>query len=164
MKEFGPLRNPRHEKFAQLVWQADAKNYRRALAYIAAGYRAKLDLTRPDKAHSADTSACRLAKTDKVRKRILELGTMAAKRNEITQDDLLSELEQARQSALDNQQASAAVAASMGKAKLLGMIVERKESGKPGDFENMTADELRAFINADLDKRKANADGNDTQH
>ena len=89
---------------------------------------------------------------------------MAAKRNEITQDDLLSELEQARQSALDNQQASAAVAASMGKAKLLGMIVERKESGKPGDFENMTADELRAFINADLDKRKANADGNDTQH
>jgi hypothetical protein len=44
----GPLRNPRHEKFAQLIWLADAKNYRRGLAYQAAGYRAKLD----DKAKS----------------------------------------------------------------------------------------------------------------
>jgi hypothetical protein len=90
---------------------------------------------------------------------------MAAKRHEITQDSLLEELEQARQSALTNNQASAAVAASMGKAKLCGMIVERKESGKPGDFDNMTVEELRAFIQADIDAaHKSNHDGDDTEH
>jgi len=89
---------------------------------------------------------------------------MAAKRHEITQDTLLEELEQARQSALTNNQASAAVAASMGKAKLCGMLVERKETGKPGDFDNMTVEELRAFIQADLDNKPTMHGGNDTEH
>jgi hypothetical protein len=52
----------------------------------------------------------------------------------------------------------------MGEAKLCGMIVERKESGKPGDFDNMTLEKLRAFIQADLDNRPATHDGNDTEH
>ena len=139
------LRNPRHEKFARLVWLADAKGYRRGLAYQAAGYRAKLDLSAPEKSHSADAAAHRLFKNVQVKRRIEELATMAAKRHEITQDTLLEELEQARQSALANNQAGAAVQASMGKAKLCGMIVERKETGKPSDFDNMTIEELRAL-------------------
>ena len=87
---------------------------------------------------------------------------MAAKRHEITQDTLLEELEQARQSALSNNQARAAVAASMGKAKLCGMIVERKETGKPGDFDNMTVEELRQYLSGALDDTKQTHDGNDT--
>jgi hypothetical protein len=160
----GTLANPRHEKFARLVWAASAKDYRRALAYLAAGYRAKLDLSQPSKSHPADQAASRLAKSIKVKARIMELSTMAAKRHEITQDTLLEELEQARQAALSNNQASAAVAASMGKAKLCGMIVERKESGKLGDFDNMTIEELKAFIQADLDSKPSTHGGKDTEH
>ena len=148
------LPNPRHEKFARLVWLGDAKGYRRSLAYQAAGYRAKLDLSAPEKSHPADAAAHRLFKNVQVKRRIEELATMAAKRHEITQDTLLEELEQARQSALENKQAGAAVQASMGKAKLCGMIVERKETGKPGDFDNMTIEELHAFISGDLGSSK----------
>ena len=83
---------------------------------------------------------------------------MAAKRHEISEDSLLEELEQARLAALENQQASAAVAATMGKAKLCGMLVERKETGKPGDFDNMSIEELRAFLKQDKNEHS----GNDT--
>jgi hypothetical protein len=154
----GTLANPRHEKFARLVWAASAKDYRRALAYLAAGYRAKLDLSDPSKSYPADQAASRLAKNVKVKGRIQEIAIMAAKRHEISEDSLLEELEQARLAALQNQQASAAVAATMGKAKLCGMLVERKETGKPGDFDNMSIEELRAFLKED----KKEHTGNDT--
>ena len=162
MKEFGPLRNPRHEKFAQLVWRADAKNYRRGLAYQAAGYRASLD----DKSKSCSADACahRLFKNAQVQRRIREISAMAAKRNEVTEDSLIGELEQARIAALEAQQASAAVAATMGKAKVCGLLVERKETGKPGDFDNMTVEELKAFIQTNLDSKPATDDRNDTEH
>jgi hypothetical protein len=52
----------------------------------------------------------------------------------------------------------------MGKAKVCGLLVERKETGKPGDFDNMTVEELRAFIRADLDSKPVTHDGNDTEH
>jgi hypothetical protein len=40
----------------------------------------------------------------------------------------------------------------------------RKESGKPGGFDNMTVEELRAFIQADIDAAWPNHGGNDTEH
>jgi hypothetical protein len=52
----------------------------------------------------------------------------------------------------------------MGKAKVCGLLVERKETGKLGDFDNMTVDELKAFIQADLDSKPVTDDGNDTEH
>jgi hypothetical protein len=161
MKEFGPLRNPRHEKFAQLVWQADAKNYRRGLAYQAAGYRASLD----DKSKSCSADACahRLFKNAQVQRRIREISVMAAKRNEVTEDSLIGELEQARIAALEAQQASAAVAATMGKAKVCGLLVERKETGKPGDFDSMTVEELRQYLSGAISETKQAHDGNDTE-
>ena len=152
----GTLANPRHEKFARLVWAASAKDYRRALAYLAAGYRAKLDLSDPSKSYPADQAASRLAKNVKVKARIQEIAAMAAKRHEISEDSLLEELEQARLAALENQQASAAVAATMGKAKLCGMLVERKETGKPGDFDNMSIEELRALLEQDKNENPGN--------
>jgi hypothetical protein len=39
-------------------------------------------------------------------------------------------------------QASAAVAAIMGKAKILGLIIDRREVGDVGAFDNMTDEEL----------------------
>jgi hypothetical protein len=61
---------------------------------------------------------------------------------EYTRDTLLSELEKARQLSLKRGQASAAVAATMGKAKILGLIIDRREVGDVGAFDHMTDEEL----------------------
>ena len=55
---------------------------------------------------------------------------------------LLSELEDARLLALKLGQASAAVAATMGKAKITGHIIDRREVGDAGAFDDMTDEEL----------------------
>ena len=62
---------------------------------------------------------------------------MAQKRHEITVDTLLDDLEADRRLAHASQQSGAAVAATMAKARLLGLIVERSERGAPGEFQNM---------------------------
>ncbi|MGA8954468.1 MAG: hypothetical protein WB503_03635 [Pseudolabrys sp.] len=51
---------------------------------------------------------------------------------------LLGELEEARQLALKLGQASAAVAATMGKAKIRGLIIDRREVGEAGAFDALT--------------------------
>jgi len=55
---------------------------------------------------------------------------------------LLRELEEARKLALKLGQASAAVQCSMGKAKILGLIIDRREVGDAGTFDDMTDEEL----------------------
>ncbi|KRG47354.1 hypothetical protein ARC20_03220 [Stenotrophomonas panacihumi] len=68
-----------------------------------------------------------------------------AKKAEITVESLAEELEQARGMALRERQPSAAVAATMGKAKLAGLLVERhKHSGAVGtyDLSKLSEDEL----------------------
>ena len=55
-------------------------------------------------------------------------------------------VEAARNLTMTLKQPSAAVAASMGKAKLAGLIVDRSEQDKPGDFDDWTTDQLREFI------------------
>jgi phage terminase small subunit len=67
--------------------------------------------------------------------RIKELQAATFERHEITVDDILRELEEARTMAatLERPQVSAMVAASMGKAKILGFEVNRTEvTGKDG--------------------------------
>jgi phage terminase small subunit len=54
-------------------------------------------------------------------------------RHVVTVDSITTELEQARSLALESKQASAAVSASLGKAKLHGLIVDKNEhTGKDG--------------------------------
>lgn len=67
--------------------------------------------------------------------RVNELRTNIAQKKQITVESLLDELEEARQAALaaETPQASAAVAATMGKAKLCGMdkqIIDHQSSDK----------------------------------
>ena len=59
-----------------------------------------------------------------------------AKRNELTIDDIIKELEEARTAALtaESPQSSAAVAATMGKAKVLGMLVDKSEVKTEGNI------------------------------
>lgn len=78
-------------------------------------------------------NASKLLKNTNVSLRVRALAEDALKRHEITVDTLVDELEEARQLAKSVETPSAMVAATMGKGKLLGLIVEKNEhTGKDG--------------------------------
>jgi hypothetical protein len=70
---------------------------------------------------------------------------------------ILAELEEARLLALSLDQPAAAVAASMGKAKVSGNIVQSHEHGKPGDFSHLNDEELKESL-YDVTKELAELD------
>ena len=79
--------------------------------------------------------ASALLKRGDVRVRVEMAQAKAVERHETTVDDILRELEEARALAAGGEkpQPAAMVAASMGKAKLLGMLTDKMEhSGKDG--------------------------------
>jgi len=89
-------------------------------AYRRAGYRSR-------GRNATDAHAARLVRNGKVKNRLNELKSEAAKRTVVTAQSIAAELDIAFQLAFDNRQAGACVAASMGKAKLFGLIVDRAE-------------------------------------
>ena len=125
--ELPVLRNSRHEKFAQEM--AKAKTATAAMA--AAGY-------------SDPRNSTRLTKNDEIRRRIEELKERGAARAEVSVASLLGELEEARLLALKRGQASAAAQCSMGKAKITGHLIDRREVGDAGAFDALTDEELVA--------------------
>lgn len=149
------LPNARHERFAQeIVKGASGRE-----AYKTAGYKPKND-------NVADANASRLLSDAKVRARIAELQERAAVRAELTVLDILDELNQARLLAMQLEQPAAMVSASMGRAKVAGLIVDKSEHGKPGDFSRMSDDELeriarRGFSSAGI---TASANGTSKPH
>ena len=82
------------------------------------------------KAETVNRKAKEVFDNGKITARLNELRSMAAKRNEITVDDLIAELEEARAIAMSGERAqpSAMVSATMGKAKLLGFDVQKVEA------------------------------------
>ena len=76
-----------------------------------------------------NVEASRLKDNPTITLRVKELKSGHIKRHELTVNDLVKELEEARKAALgaDNPQSSAAVAATMGKAKLLGLVVDKTD-------------------------------------
>lgn len=108
------LTNPRHERFAQEL----AKGKTADAAYVEAGYKANRH------------NAAALARQEHISTRVAEITERGAVRAEITVASILEELEQARVAALgaETPQSSAAVSASMSKAKLLGLVVDKSES------------------------------------
>ena len=92
--------------------------------------------------YSDPRNSTRLTKNDEIRRRIEELKERGAARAEVSVASLLAELETTRLLALKLGQASAAVQCSMGKAKILGLIIDRREVGDAGAFDDMTDEEL----------------------
>lgn len=76
------------------------------------------------KAEVIQNKASDLMKRDDIRVRVDELRKRALKRYDLTVDDIISELEEAREIAKETKTSAAMVSASMGKAKLLGMVVD----------------------------------------
>ncbi|RVC79873.1 Terminase small subunit [Mesorhizobium sp. M4A.F.Ca.ET.022.05.2.1] len=131
------LRNPRHERFAQGI----AKGLSGKAAYIDAGFGAR--------DNAAEVNAARLLRNAQVKSRLGELQTGHAQRTAVTVEGIVAELEEARAAALAHKQLAAAVAASLGKAKLLGLIVDRAEveqtlrrpMREPGEVMQMSLEE-----------------------
>jgi hypothetical protein len=98
------LKNPRHERMAQGL----AKGLSAEKAHVEAGFKQNRH------------NAAALAREEHISTRVTELQSKAVKKVEITVDSLASELEEARAMALKEKQTSAAVSATMGKAKLFG--------------------------------------------
>jgi hypothetical protein len=124
------LQNPRQERFVQEL----AAGHSAAEAYERAGYKPNYG------------NCIRLKGNERVAARLDEILQESTKKIvqhvEYTRDALLSDLEEARQLALKRGQASAAVQCTMGMAKILGLIIDRRENGDVGAFDKMTDEEL----------------------
>lgn len=110
------LPNPRYERFAQNL----AKGMPQHKAYTDAGFSMKPSSNRTD--------ASKAAHKPEVEARVKELLERQAKRLDVTIDTLVSELDVMFKLALATKQPAAGVGAIMGKAKLLGLVVDKAET------------------------------------
>jgi phage terminase small subunit len=134
------LLNHRHERFAAALSQGKSQKD----AYVQAGYRST--------GNAAEASASQLVKKPKVAARVAELQAEAARRSEVTVDDLVADLNMMFKLALASRNPAAGVSAIMGKAKLLGLVVDRAEVSstsrkpmrEPGEIKQMSLEEWQA--------------------
>lgn len=124
------------------------------IAYIDTG-KAKEAYERVYGAEAAKKDLTALMGNPMVVKRVAELYNqiMAVMQQscQVDIDMLVRELEQARQLALSEHEASAAIAATMGKAKLHGLMVDRKEISMKRP-EDMTEAELRQVLGDEFEE------------
>jgi hypothetical protein len=136
----GPLKNARHERFAQEL----AKGSPASAAYEAAGYA------------PSEPNSSRLTRNDKVAARVSELKERAAEKAVITAADIARQLDEDRAFAKENKHSAAAVSATLGKAKVLGLIADRLEhtgrNGGPIEYRDLGEDEIDARLAALADK------------
>ena len=135
--EVSALKNARHERFAQEI--AAGKGLEEA--HGLAGYRA--DRRNAQHLRQRDDISRRieeiLANREKVAAKVAE---RAIERAAITKADVIGMLVEDRQLARANTQASAAIRAAELIGKELGMFIDRREQGKPGDFADLPDEEL----------------------
>jgi len=80
------------------------------------------------------------------------------KRSDITIEKLLSDAEDARKLAMETKQVAAATGAGQFQAKLVGLLVDRRETGSPGDFAGLNSpQEVIDAIRKELGEDAANA-------
>lgn len=120
----GPLKNARRERFCQEL----AKGSSKIAAYEAAGYK-------PDRG-----AATNLAAKPDVAARLAELKGRAAEKAVVTVADIAAQLDEDRDFARELESPSAAVSATMGKAKVLGLVIDRQRHSF--DFASLNDDDL----------------------
>jgi hypothetical protein len=124
------LSNPKHERFAQAI--SNGKTLEKA--YEEAGYK-------PSKSNGSQLKQ----RTD-VSERINEILTQSCARLvenvDYSREKILAEIEEARMMALNLEMPGAAWQAAIAKARILGLIIDRREVGDAGAFDAMTDEEL----------------------
>ena len=121
-----PLKNPRHEAFAQALFKQPQTGMSQGECYSASGYKAR--------GHSAEELGSRLSKVEEIRNRVADLQTAVAKKSEITVESICAELDEANAIAKERGQAGAMVSASTLRAKLAGLLQEKVEITAPKPF------------------------------
>ena len=109
---------PKQEKFCQVYIETGNASEAYRQAYN----------TEKMKPESVNSKGYQLLKQVQITARLDELRAEHKKRHEITVDTLVAELEEARKLAFETDKAAAAVSATMGKAKLLGLVVDKQET------------------------------------
>ena len=132
--------NPRQLRFVT-EWM---KHGNASRAYALAGYQ-------PQTQRSLEVASSRLLSHVEVKREINRRKAAMIKRADVTLDKLLQDLADDRALARRLDQPSAAIAATQLTAKLCGHLIERKESGAPGDFaaaktEAEVVDQVRAEL------------------
>lgn len=130
------LENPRQEKFCQLR----ATGMTLEQAYAEAGYKADAK------------NAERMTKNDGVKARILELQAETVERFEVTVETIARQLDEDRDFAYACKQPGAAATATIAKAKLFGLMVDRNTINVTHNYSMMTIEELKfelAALNAE---------------
>jgi hypothetical protein len=114
------LQNGQHELFAQKWHETDNKSEATRYAYPK---------SLKWKDESVHVEGCKISKIPKVLLRYQELKEETAQNHGITVDSLILELDAARRLAMqpENAQSSAAVSATMAKAKLVGLDITKIE-------------------------------------
>lgn len=129
------LKNNRQERFCQFIKQG-IPPYR---AYPKAGYEPN------------DGAPYRLAGNVRVKARLDEITKAMAMKTAVTVESITTDLDRIAAGAEAAAQWSAAKGAVETKAKLHGLLVERKETGAPGEFAELrSADDVLALVKAEL--------------
>ncbi len=109
---------PKQEKFAQEYV---------ATSNASEAYRRAYNVKPTTKDCTTHANASRLLADSMVKARVQQIQASIVQRHQLSIDDIIDELEEAREMGKLTQQSSSMVSASMGKAKLLGLIIDRKE-------------------------------------
>jgi phage terminase small subunit len=143
------LKNPRHERFCQLL--AGGKTAKDA--YALAGYK------------PSESNGAWLARKEEISTRVAEINheafarerkaaTVAAERSVVTRQSLIEMAKDVYVQAKQSGQMSAATMALKELGVLSGIRIERSERGSPGQFdwlEKLSVDELRQLAAGELD-------------
>jgi phage terminase small subunit len=135
------LQNPRHELFAQAL----AAGQNASQAYEHAGYK-------PNRGNATalkqnECISMRVSELlDEQQRVIMQSTAKAIEQAAITKTDVIRMLLDDRELARKANQASAAIRADELLGKQMGMFIDRRETGGPGEFDGWSEEELRAYI------------------
>lgn len=129
------LINQRQERFCQLVKQGVPP----IRAYPMAGY------------NEHESAPYRLCGNVRIKRRIAELTKGLAMKTRVTVESVTTDLRRIAEGAEADKQFGAAKGAVETMAKLHGLLVDRKESGGPGEFAGLTsAEDVLALVRTEL--------------
>lgn len=124
------LKNPRQERFVKLYLMEMANGGSATAAY-------RKVYTNATGFNCASASAHQLLKLPHIKSRIMEMRMDIKRKADITYEKILTNYEEALKLAKEKGDPANIIAAAREQAKLVGLIIDRKEVGGAGDFENM---------------------------
>lgn len=140
---------PKQEQFARLYVETGNASEAYRQAYNA-------DNMKPE---TVTNEAYKLLQDPDISAMVDGLKEEARQRHAVTVDDLLSELKQARAAALaaPTPQSSAAVSATMGKAKMLGLLVDKAEIKAEAEISQVKQEERKCPLSQEEMQQVMNA-------